>query len=148
MLISGYATHDGTARFRDRFKDHLPDHFREAHGLWLSSIGQGTYLGPPTGLCDEQYHESIRLAIELGTNVIDTAVNYRHQRSERVIGEVLRALLDEGKLQRDEIFLATKGGFLTFDGDEPAGPATEYFHEKVIQSGLAREDDVAAGCHV
>lgn len=148
MLISGYATSEGTSRFRDRFGSDLPGHFRETQGLWLSSIGQGTYLGQPTRECDGQYRQSIRLAIEMGTNVIDTAVNYRHQRSERVVGEVLKALIDEGKLHRDEIFLATKGGFLTFDGEEPAGSASQYFHEKVIQSGLAREEDVAAGCHV
>ncbi len=148
MLMSGRATSQGTLRFRERFGRDLPGHFREARGLWLSSIGQGTYLGQPTGVCDAQYRQSIRLAIEMGTNVIDTAVNYRHQRSERAIGEALKALFDAGTLQRDEIFLATKGGFLTFDGNEPAGSASQYFHEKVIQTGLAREEDVAAGCHV
>ncbi|MGH9453500.1 MAG: aldo/keto reductase [Terriglobia bacterium] len=148
MLIAGHATSQGTSRFRERFERHLPSHFHEAQGLWLASIGQGTYLGQPTSACDGQYSESIRLAIDMGTNVIDTAVNYRHQRSERVIGEVLRSLVDQGKLHRDEIFLATKGGFLSFDGDEPSGSAAEYFAEKVIQSGLAREEDVAAGCHV
>ena len=148
MLISGYATGEGTARFRSRFGDGLPGHFHHAHRLWLSSIGQGTYLGPPTSECDASYCQSIRLAIAMGTNVIDTAVNYRHQRSERAIGKVLRELISEEKLQRDEIFVATKGGFLTFDGSEPPVPATEYFHETVILSGLAREEDVASGCHV
>jgi aryl-alcohol dehydrogenase-like predicted oxidoreductase len=148
MLMSGFATREGTARFTQRFVERLPGHFRDVHGLWLSSIGEGTYLGQPTNACDGQYRESIRLAIEMGTNVIDVAVNYRHQRSERVVGDVLRALSSEGRLSRDEIFLATKGGFLTFDAEEPAIPAAEYFHRQIIQSGLAREQDVAAGCHV
>ena len=48
MLIPGFATAEGTARFRDRFAARLPGHFREAQGLWISSIGIGTYLGEPT----------------------------------------------------------------------------------------------------
>src|SRR5262249_39618170 len=56
-------------------------------------------------------------------------------------------MISEGRVGRDEIFVATKGGFLTFDSDEPADPAA-YFEEKFVQSGIVRPDDVAAGCHV
>jgi aryl-alcohol dehydrogenase-like predicted oxidoreductase len=146
-LIPGFATPEGTVRFRDRFAGRLPGHFREFRGLSLASIGLGTYLGEPDLATDALYREALTRAIELGSNVIDTAVNYRHQRSERAIGQTLAVLIREGKLLRDEIFVATKGGFLSFDGEEPADPET-YFNERFISTGLVHPSDVAAGCHV
>ena len=146
-LISGYATPQGTARFRDRFAARCPRHFREAQGLWLSSIGLGTYLGDPTAAQDALYQRAIGRALEMGANVLDSAVNYRHQRSERAIGAALSALVSSGSLRRDEVFVATKAGFLAFDAEEPADPSA-YFQEKFVEPGTVRPDDVAAGCHV
>ncbi|PYV22001.1 MAG: hypothetical protein DMG24_18035, partial [Acidobacteria bacterium] len=107
-LISGYATPQGTARFRDRFAARCPRHFREAQGLWLSTIGLGTYLGDPTAAQDALYQRAIGRALEMGANVLDSAVNYRHQRSERAIGAALSGLVSSGSLRRDEVFVATK----------------------------------------
>ena len=146
-LISGYATPQGTARFRDRFAARCPRHFREAQGLWLSTIGLGTYLGDPSAAQDELYQRAIGRALEMGANVLDSAVNYRHQRSERAIGAALSALVSSGSLRRDEVFVATKAGFLAFDAEEPADPSA-YFQEKFVEPGTVRPDDVAAGCHV
>lgn len=147
MLIPGYATSEGTERLRERFEPRLKGHFREARGLWLSSIGLGTYLGDPTPDCDEHYTASVLAAVERGVNVIDSAINYRHQRSERAVGQALRAMLSSGTLRRDEIFLATKGGFLSFDAEMPDDPSS-YFYEKLIRPGLVRPEEVARGCHV
>ncbi len=147
MLIPGHATEEGTARYRARFASRLPGHFRRAQSLWLSSLGVGTYLGELGDVSDLHYRKSVTLAIEQGINVIDTAINYRHQRSERSVGAAIAELVAEGKIPRDEIFVATKGGFLSFDGSQPANAAA-YFYDQVIRSGLASEQDVAAGCHV
>jgi aryl-alcohol dehydrogenase-like predicted oxidoreductase len=147
MLIPGWATPEGTARFRERFASHLPGHFREAHGLWVSSIGLGTYLGEPTASYDARYREAVGSALEAGINAIDTAVNYRHQRSERAVGQALGVLIARGAVQRDEIVLATKGGFLTFDGEEPPDPSA-YFQENLLDTGVVRMEEVVAGCHV
>ena len=147
QLIPGHATPEGTARYRDRFGPRLPGHFRETRGLWLSSIGLGTYLGEPDAATDDLYRDAFSRALELGVNVIDTAVNYRHQRSERAIGEALRALTQAGKIERGEVFVATKGGFLSFDGEEPED-SSAYFRERFLASGLIQPADVAAGCHV
>ena len=146
-LIRGWATAEGTGRFAARFAGSLPGHFAETHGLRLSSIGLGTYLGDPTAECDALYTEAIERAVELGVNVVDSAVNYRHQRSERSVGRSLARLIAEGKARRDEILLATKGGFLTFDGEEPADPGA-YFEETLVKTGLVRPEEVVAGCHV
>jgi aryl-alcohol dehydrogenase-like predicted oxidoreductase len=129
-----YATPEGTARYRDRFPDR-PGHFRQAQKLWLGSIGLGTYLGDATDTIDRAYTQAIGRAIELGCNVIDTAINYRHQRSERAIGKALKRLLKEGVAQRDEIIIATKGGYLPSDRDR-------YLRETLINAGLAAKDIV------
>jgi aryl-alcohol dehydrogenase-like predicted oxidoreductase len=147
MLIPGCATLEGTSRFESRFSRRLPGHFRKAMGLRLSSIGLGTYLGEPTAAHDALYRHALERALELGTNVIDSAINYRHQRSERAIGAALAGLIGSDQLNRDEIFVATKGGFLTFDADEP-DDAAAYFQEKLIRTGLIRPEEVASGCHV
>jgi aryl-alcohol dehydrogenase-like predicted oxidoreductase len=147
MLIPGYATAEGTARFRERFEPRLPGHVRPAAGLWVSSIGLGTYLGEPTQAHDARYREAVVRAAELGTNVFDSAINYRHQRSERAVGQALAETIAAGTLRRDEVLLATKGGFLNFDADQPADPQT-YFYEKLIEPGLVRAEEVVAGCHV
>lgn len=147
MLIPGHATRQGTARYGDRFASQMPGHFRDINGLWLSSIGLGTYLGEPTADCDSRYRAAILRALQGGINVLDTAVNYRHQRSERAIASALSSAMACGTLQRDEVFVATKGGFLTFDSDEPDNPSV-YFEEKFIQTGLIRPEEVTAGCHV
>jgi aryl-alcohol dehydrogenase-like predicted oxidoreductase len=147
MLIPGFATAEGTARFRERFAARLPGHIRAAQGLWISSIGIGTYLGEPTAACDARYREAVTQAVLMGVNVIDSAINYRHQRSERAIAQALAALIPSGEVQRDEVVLATKGGFLTFDSDEPPDPSA-YFQEKLLDPGIIRMEEVVAGCHV
>ena len=138
-----YATAEGTARYRDRFTD-LPGHFRQAHGLWLSSIGLGTYLGNATDAIDKAYAQAIVRSLELGCNVIDTAINYRHQRSERAIGKALKRMFKAGVIQRDEIIIATKGGYLPFDRVLPAD-RDRYLHETFVDTGLAAAADIVNG---
>jgi aryl-alcohol dehydrogenase-like predicted oxidoreductase len=146
MLTPGYATSAGTDRFRRRFASQYPGHFREFQGYWISSIGIGTYLGEPTAAFDALYCDAVAGALESGINVIDTAVNYRYQRSERAIAQALVAVTSSGKAQRDEVVIATKGGFLTFDGDEPEDPS-EYFQRTLIDPGILRPEEVVADCH-
>jgi hypothetical protein len=50
------ATHQGTAKYAQRFAGRAADgHFRETQGLVASSIGIGTYLGPPSDKADQAY---------------------------------------------------------------------------------------------
>jgi aryl-alcohol dehydrogenase-like predicted oxidoreductase len=114
--------------------------------LLISSIGLGTYLGHWDEHTDRSYQESIKRAIEMGCNVIDSAINYRFQRSERAIGGALKQLVDEGKVSRDEIVVATKAGFFPFE-DEPPRDARIWITENVIEKGLARPEEIAGGSH-
>src|SRR3990172_12716164 len=99
-----------------------PPGFRNFGGLSLSSIGLETYLGEPDPETDRLYREAVVRAIGLGCNVIDSAINYRFQRSERAVGEALEALSVGGGVQREEVVVATKGGYVPFDGGYPANP--------------------------
>jgi aryl-alcohol dehydrogenase-like predicted oxidoreductase len=95
MTIPGRATVDGTRRFAGRFG--AGDHFRPAlGGLHLSSIGIGTYLGDADEATDRAYADAIARAVERGCNVVDSAINYRFQRSERAIGAALQRIVSSG----------------------------------------------------
>ena len=146
MKLEGYATREGTQRFKKRFEDRLPGHFRLAGESWISSVGLGTYLGEPDSQTDVQYRDTAVRALGLGLNTLDSAINYRHQRSERSVGEALQAAVGSGTVQRDEIIVATKGGFLSFDGAVPPDPQ-RFFQETFLAAGLLRPEEVAAGCH-
>jgi len=142
----GRATTEGTARYRDRFKEAAAEnHFRLTQELWLSSIGVGTYLGNADDETDRLYTEAIVRAVELGANVIDTAANYRFQRSERAIGEALSELTERG-FSREEIVICTKGGYLPFDGALPRDVRI-YVEETFVKPGIAGFADIAGGAH-
>lgn len=146
MSLKAYATLEGTARYRDRFKDTAADgHFRLQQNMWLSSIGIGTYLGNPDPATDRRYTNAVVKAVESGANVVDTAANYRFQRSERAIGEALRELMENG-FARDEIVVCTKGGYLPFDG-APPGDVRTYVEETFVNPGIAGFDEIAGGMH-
>jgi aryl-alcohol dehydrogenase-like predicted oxidoreductase len=146
MKLAGAATAAGTDRYRQRFTDVIPlEHFRQAQGIWLSSIGIGTYLGDYDSVTDRQYHEAIIRAVESGCNVIDSAINYRLQRSERSIGSAIKELGAKG-YGRDELVIATKGGFLPYDAVPPKD-VKRYFEETFVKAGVATLSDVISGCH-
>src|SRR5437899_8990231 len=93
-----------TAAYRDAFAREIPaSHFRALDGLVVSSIGLGTYLGEEDDETDRRYGAAIVDAANLGCNLFDTAINYRAQRSERVLGQALAALAREGSLPREQM---------------------------------------------
>jgi len=146
-LLAGAATPAGTLRYAARFRGKsAAGHFRQTEaGLVVSSVGIGTYLGEADGATDEAYSRAVASAVEGGFNVIDTAINYRFQRSERSIGEALRELVAHG-FSREEIVLCTKAGFLTPDGEMPAD-VNDYFATEFLNHGVITAEEIAAGCH-
>jgi len=110
-------------------------------GQNFSSIGLGTYLGHADDQTDQLYREAIVEALRLGCNVIDTAINYRNQRSERAIGQALAEAIEKQTVSREQVIIATKGGYLPFDGDVPADPQS-YIQETYIESGIASEEEI------
>ena len=147
MGLKGFATLEGTKRYRDRFAGLAADgHFRRHGEWWLSSLGIGTYLGEPDVATDELYTVAVSRALELGLNVVDTAINYRFQRSERSVGLALRSRVESGELEREQVVVSTKGGFLTPDGEMPSEPMS-YFQKQYIQPGILRPEELVGGMH-
>src|SRR5277367_2090818 len=55
------ATNEATKRYANKFAGRAADgHFREAHGLVVSSLGLGTYLGQPDPKTDASYGAAIK----------------------------------------------------------------------------------------
>jgi len=141
--MSTCATPDGTARYRDRFSTRA---FREQQGLFLSPIGIGTYLGNADEATDANYTRAVVRAVQLGVNVIDSAANYRFQRSERSIGQALQTLVNEHGIAREELVICTKGGYLPFDGAPPRN-VRQYVEDTFVTPGIATFADIVGGSH-
>lgn len=141
----------GTHRFVDRWRDQfVPDFYRESRtGARVSSVGLGTYLGDSDDATDAMYDETVRAALTGGVNLIDTAINYRCQRSERVIGRALEQLALEGAVKRDEIVLCTKAGYVPLDGEPPTSREgyQAYLKKEYFDTGVLSPQDLVAGGH-
>jgi aryl-alcohol dehydrogenase-like predicted oxidoreductase len=144
------ATTEGTSNYKTRFAGVIAEgHFRQSQGLWISSIGLGSYLGNADERTDEGYRNAVKRAVELGCNVFDSAANYRFQRSERSIGDALTELFSQGIAARDEIVVATKGGYIPFDTVAPRSrqEMMNYLEQTFIGPGVCQWDDFVEGSH-
>jgi aryl-alcohol dehydrogenase-like predicted oxidoreductase len=120
-----YATSGGTARYVSRYAQYRDAGFyRTIFDLQVSSLGIGTYLGDSGEAADRAYTEALACAGQSGINFFDTAINYRNQHSERTIGAALK------QLQRDEIVVSTKAGFLT------PGAVPDFLQRDAIVGGM------------
>ena len=144
--MSAGATPAGTAAYRDAQRELPATHFRTLDGLTVSSVGLGTYLGDEDDAADRGYGQAIVDAVNLGCNLLDTAINYRAQRSERVIGQTLLLLERELGIGRERFVVCTKGGYIPFDGGLPSNPA-RYVENTYLRPGILRPEDLVGGAH-
>lgn len=142
-----FATEAGTQRFARRHgRDRPADAYRAMYRLQFSALGLGTYLGPADAATDVRYEAAVEAAVRHGINVFDTASNYRCQRSERALGRALGRLFERGEVYRSELIVASKVGFVPFDGAPPPDP-TGWMQAATVGRGLASAGELAAGCH-
>lgn len=143
-MLEGYATKEGTNRFAKRFQTNRDDFYKNLFDLTISSVGVGSYMPEPyrEESYIPSYKDSIKRAIELGVNFIDTAINYRYQKSEKEIGEALSEL----EFGRDELFIASKGGFLPLNYPFPPNPY-KWIDEEIVESRLANRDEIELDEH-
>src|SRR5579875_455169 len=144
-MIRNRVSAEATAAYARRFPK-LDGNYRPMLGLSVSSIGIGTYLGDHDDRTDAEYEAALRVALLGGINLVDTAVNYRFQRSERCVGRVIKELVGSGELRREEIVVATKGGYITFDRELPANPR-EWFNENYVTPGIIGAGELVEGSH-
>jgi aryl-alcohol dehydrogenase-like predicted oxidoreductase len=151
-FLKGYATPNGTKEFTNyaiQKKSKPAAHFRLFGDLHLSSVGVGTYLGELTKEDDKAVENSLYHSVKSGAvNVIDTAINYRAMRSEKSIGRALSRLVHDGVITRDYVFVCTKNGYITNDGDFPAVDVMEYMQKMYISTGIIKPDDISSGYNV
>lgn len=109
--LNGYATPSGTKKYVEYAiqRGKPSNHFRLFDGLYLSSIGMGTYLGQLSAEDDKAMENAVYESIKSGAvNVLDTAINYRAMKSEKSIGKALLRLERDGIISRDEVFICIK----------------------------------------
>jgi aryl-alcohol dehydrogenase-like predicted oxidoreductase len=151
IYIKGFASSEGTKKFRDnaikKGKSYL--HFKEFDDLILSSIGMGTYLGDLSKEDDTDIENALYESVKShAINVIDSAINYRAMKSEKSIGRSITRLVNDGIISRDEIFVSTKNGYITNDGDYPMLDVWEYIQRMYISTGIIKAEDISSGYNV
>jgi len=149
-VIEGRAGRDATRSYASRFaSSFLDDFYRETDAFTTSSIGMGTYLGECDDEEDERYTNIIAAGIGKGLNLVDTAINYRCQRSEVAVGRGLKKALQAGTATRDEIIVCTKGGYIPLVGSPPAtrDEYRSYLKSEYFDAGIMSPGEVVAGGH-
>ncbi|MDB4884173.1 MAG: NADP-dependent oxidoreductase domain protein [Gemmatimonadetes bacterium] len=144
------ATTAGTRRFAERIGDRGEDFHRLLpRRLTVSALGLGTYLGDCTDDDDHAYAHTMRAAIADGVNLIDTASNYRCQRSERAVGRAVEELIASGEGRRDELVICSKGGYVALDGEPPASREQydAWLERNLFAPGVVARDELVRAGH-
>ncbi|HVC11745.1 MAG TPA: aldo/keto reductase [Burkholderiales bacterium] len=143
-LVAGYATRRGTDAYAARFGGHCgAGHFSDFLNLHLklSSLGLGTFPGAAAEEVDADYAANVERALAGGINVIDTAAHYRYGRSLVALRVGLERAFDVG-VEREQLFVVAKGGFLLYPEGPPADPAA-WFDANIAARGLGTRADLA-----
>jgi len=145
-MITGYATPEGTKKFAERQNQDSHENYKNVHNLTLSNVGIGTYLGNPDTETDYIVQDAIKKSILGGINVIDSAINYRAQKAERSVGNAVAQLINNNDISREEIFVSTKNGYVTNDGDIKED-LMQYVMREYGKTGIVKEGDISPGYH-
>lgn len=143
-----HATKEGTFSYLKRFGKYSKDFYRFNGELFFPSLGIGTYKPEPYKEDNYviNYAEAIKTALRNGINLIDTAINYRYQMSEREIAEALNEMLLAGEIRREEVIIASKAGFVPLDFPFPNNPYG-WIQENIIKSSLATAEEIIIDQH-
>jgi len=104
----------------------------------LSTFGIGTARGAEDDATDERMAMVLSTGMRRGVTVLDTAINYRRGRSERVVGRAVRQALASGVTSRDKVVVCTKGGYVRQPGGVGTSTAPPELHNS---SGHCLEPD-------
>ena len=78
-------------------------------GLTTSRLGFGGYRITEN---QDEHREALRKALREGCNLIDTSTNYTDGSSERLIGAVLKGLIADQEVAREEMIVVSKVGYV------------------------------------
>ncbi|KAF9288361.1 hypothetical protein BGZ68_000403 [Mortierella alpina] len=102
------ATPKSTAAFLAKHPA-LPTAVLPKRGLVLSKLGFGAYR---VNNSQPAHRAALIQAIQAGVNVIDTSSHFGHGDSESFIGNTLADLFKQGTLQREDVVIVSKAGFI------------------------------------
>jgi aryl-alcohol dehydrogenase-like predicted oxidoreductase len=142
------ASKEGTFSYLKQFPKYSRDFYRFDGEVFVSSLGLGTFRKEPYR--EENYvlnyKDAVKTAVQGGINLIDTAINYRYQVSEREIGEALSELFAEGRATRDQLVITSKAGFIPLEFPFPENPYG-WIEEHIIKKGLATKEEIVIDQH-
>ncbi len=116
-------------------------------GLKISSLGIGTYVGEPDDITDYLLYDAIKTSVlSGGINHIDTAPNYRYTKSEKTVGRILTTLDNKYGITRDQLFVATKGGYIPEDAEKMIS-RTDEMRRMVKNLGIPEDQIVKESGH-
>jgi hypothetical protein len=108
--LAGHATAEGTSRYASRSRFASTGYGALGRtGLTVSRVGFGGYRVEDD---NDEHRRALRAALAGGANLVDTSTNYADGGSERLIGQVVAGLRHEGGLQRDEVVVVSKIGYV------------------------------------
>lgn len=107
-MISGFATRSATAQFAAKNRT-VAYNETSPGGLYTSPAGFGCYR-VSAGV--QAHADALQTALSRGINLIDTSANYGDGASEILVGQVLQHLIETGSLERDQIIVVSKVGYL------------------------------------
>ena len=142
--IKGFATSDATENYTKRNTEEIhKDHFRTLYNenIKVSSMGLGTYIGAPDDINDFYIYNAVKTCVLSGAiNVIDTAINYRYMKSEKAIGRALNALVHKYNVDRQELLVCSKIGYVPEDAE--GGRRAHSFVQELVEDKKMEIDDV------
>ncbi len=107
------ATTEGTQAYFEKLgTDRIPQHAIRTFGKtgWrVSGIGFGGYRIHHNSA---EHGKALRHALLNGINLIDTSSNYGDGGSEMLIGNLLQQMFERGELDRDEVVVVSKAGYV------------------------------------
>ena len=69
-----------------------------------------------------------------------------HKKRKRSVGNAISQLIDNNDISREEIFVSTKNGYVTNDGDIKED-LMQYVMREYGKTGIVKEGDISPGYH-
>lgn len=86
-------------------------------GYQVSICGFGTYR---VDYRIQEHVKTLAYAVANGINLVDTSANYSDGGSEILVGNVINGLIENEGLERDELVIISKGGYIQGENQEAA----------------------------
>ena len=108
-MVQGIAaTASGTAEYAAKYRELFYRSFGNS-GLVVSEAGFGGYR---VDVSVAEHRQALEHALRSGINLIDTSANYADGGSEQLVGVVLADMIKHGEIDREQVVVVTKAGYL------------------------------------